>query len=64
MKNYFFKVGNTWFSCKGVSRTSVLENLGNSCEVLTEKQAQSRSETDQELRKAVEAAAMCDLMCG
>ncbi|MBQ1776756.1 MAG: hypothetical protein IIZ93_01225 [Acidaminococcaceae bacterium] len=64
MQRYYYKFGNMWLHCEGSSRKAVQESLlGVTDEVLTEKQAQSRADTDPELQDAIQCAAMCDLMC-
>lgn len=64
MQRYYYKFGNMWLHCEGTSRRAVQENLREvTDEVLTEKQARSRADTDPELQSAIECAAMCDLMC-
>jgi hypothetical protein len=64
MRRYFYRYGAFWMSCGGTSKAQVGNALGEFAEeVLTEREAEERAKTDEELADAISAAALCDLMC-
>lgn len=64
MRRYFYRYGAFWMSCGGTSKAQVGNDLGEFAEeVLTEREAEIRAETDPELAEAIDAAKLCDLMC-
>lgn len=64
MRRYFYRYGEFWMSCRGTSKTQVGNDLGEFAEeVLTEREAEERAKTDEEIANAIASSALCDLMC-